>query len=292
MGGGISRLGIVLGFRCNFSCEHCSVYGKEEKELSRREISRITEEISRRRIKTLLFIGGEPSLYIPLTNKVLASLPGLSGINVKITTNGHFAVSRAAALATMARYVKLDSVQLSYDKFHAKFLPQDKIKNLYAACRESGRKFGVLLAIQSPLDLSVLAMLRRIGDFPVAVQKVLPAGSAKINKVAFSFPKFDRRVLSRKCENRGKAAYVCGRGFSVCCASLTFGENYKNFAHPTLRQHFSSPFYKLISCNTMGGLLRKFGVSEASLRPEHSNICSLCEHLFNSRPESFREAAV
>lgn len=286
MGGGISRLGIVLGFRCNFSCAHCSVSGKEKASLSGKEVSRIVEEISKRRIKTLLFIGGEPSLYIPLTNKILSSLSGLGDITVKVTTNGHFAFTQSQALATMAKYVKLDSVQLSYDKFHAKFLPVRNIENLYRACRDSGREFGVLLSIQSPLDLAVLATLRRIGDFPIAVQKVLPVGAARKNGVDFSFPRFDRRVLKRKCENRGKAAYICGRGFSVCCANLSFGEDFHRFAHPTLQRHFESDFYKLISTNTMGELAKKAGIAVGELKPEHSNICSLCEYVFHKYPGS------
>jgi MoaA/NifB/PqqE/SkfB family radical SAM enzyme len=285
MSGKISRLGVVLGFRCNFACAHCSVSDKKEKKLSPAEIAGITSEVSRRGIKTLLFIGGEPSLYIPLTNRILAGLPGLSKIKIKITTNGHFAGSKAAALATMARYSKLDAVQLSYDKFHARFLPADKIRHLYSACKESKREFGVLLAIQSPLDLSLLAVLRGIGDFPVAVQKVLPVGSARENKVSFSFPVFDRSVLAKRCENNGKAAYICGRGFSVCCANLSFGPEYKKFAHPTLEEHFSSPFYSLISSCTLGEIMRKFNITESGLRPEHSSQCSLCEHLFRSMPD-------
>lgn len=286
----ISRLGIVLGFRCNFSCAHCSVSGLHRKKLSQREVAGLAQVINGSGIKSLLFVGGEPSLYIPETNDILGRLQNLPKIKIKITTNGHFAKSKAAALATLAKYRKLDYIQLSFDTFHAKYLPKRNIENLYLASKEMRKGFGVLFAMQSPMDLALLCTLRKVGDFPIAIQKVLPVGSAKTNKLSFPFPSFNRRVLNKRCENQGKAAYVCGRGFSVCCANLTFGPRYKKFAHASLSEHTASPFYKLISSCSFGEIMNKFGLSNFELKPEHSSRCVLCEELFRQRPDFERYA--
>lgn len=235
-------------------------------------------------VTSLHFVGGEPTLYIADINRILSGLASLKHTKVRITTNGHFGATKKSAKAVLASLLKLDYLQLSYDKFHREFLPFKNIRTLYNVCLEAGVEFSVAISIQSPLDLVLAPQLKKIGDFPIGVLKVMPAGSARENNLAYRYPSFDKRVLSKKCPNHKTITYMCGEGFTSCCSLLSFGEGSARFAHPTMRAHLNSDFYKLISRHSFGEIMRMSGVASTPLSPDHSSPCTLCAHLFKLGP--------
>lgn len=244
------QLGIIVGTKCNFRCAHCALGdGERNRDLSVKEIRILKEAISQYAPRELLFTGGEPTLYIPLINEMISAHPAPGKCRIIVTTNGHFANSVSSARKVLASFIALNNVQVSYDKFHNKFLPLTKVKNLYAACKEMRLKFLALFAIQSPLDLSLMAALSKVGRFNIGVQKVIPHGQAKKNRLGFIHTVFDRKVLAKKCPNLGRLAYTRGRGFSVCCSDLLRLRSKTQFAHPTIKEHLASDFYKLLTFN-------------------------------------------
>jgi len=280
MGSTLKELGINLGYKCNFRCAHCSVVEDPRTKLSQKEVDLLVRIQKRYKFKSLLFVGGEPTLYIDIANSLLRKAGNLSETSVRITTNGHFADSRDNAVKTLSEFVKLDKVQLSYDKFHAKFLPFGNIKNLYEACKALGKKFSVAMAIETPMDILLVEKIKEAGRFNIAIQKVLPSGRAKTNHIQHPFPSLDKKVLSKGCPNRGKIMYFCGRGFSACCSSLVFNSREKSMVHPSIKEHLASGFYKTAVLSTFGRFARELGVGAGDLKPEHSAPCNLCEYLF------------
>ncbi|KAF0155500.1 MAG: hypothetical protein FD189_1416 [Elusimicrobia bacterium] len=176
----------------------------------------------------------------------------------------------------------LTYVQMSYDKFHAEFLPKSRLENLFNVCRELGIGFRVVTTLQSPLDLKITAELGAIGGFEVAVQKICDIGEAKKNGLAFRHFVFDKKVLSQVCPNRDQLVYQCGRGFSVCCSNLIYNGFGKYCLHKTPEDHFNSEFYKRMRNAVLGRLFVQHGGDPESLRPEHSSPCALCEHIFRT----------
>lgn len=281
----MKELGINLGYRCNFSCAHCSVLEDPRLKLSPGEVGLLAKTIRRYKFGSLLFVGGEPTLYIEIANSILSKAGSLSDVSVRITTNGHFAGTRAKAVQTLSSFLKLDKVQLSYDKYHARFLPFGNIRNLYEACKTLGMKFNVIAAIENPMEVLLAEKLKKSGSFTVAVQKVIPAGRARINGIHHPFPSFDKKVLRKSCPNHDKIMYFCGRGFSSCCSSLVFNHGHGDVVHPSVEEHLKSDFYKTAFSSTFGRFAKQLGVSVAELRPEHSMPCNLCEHLFGLKKE-------
>lgn len=276
----LPTLCIVVGTRCGFSCRHCLFEKKiRDRSLTNRETSSL-QRVIRKHVSRLFFSGGEPTLYIPDINKIVSSHPFPHKLKLGITTNGSFAMSRAAAQRTLGMIPFLQQVRLSYDRFHAEFLPFSRVKNLYAACKRMKLSFRVVLCMQSPLDLTLVQKLKKLGDFRIEVQPVCDVGEARKNNVAFTYPVFDRKVLRKYCPNRKQLAYMCGRGFSVCCSNLVFNNAYNGCIHATPEQHMKSSFYKVITRLSFGELLRKLNISETELSPNHSAGCSLCEHIF------------
>jgi len=224
-------------------------------------------------------MGGETTLYTEDINEILSASRDLSGSTIKITTNGHFARTVASAVNVLKSFVKLDCVQLSYDRFHAEFLPFKNVENLYLASKELGLRFCVINTIDSPLELVGLKKFWPIGNFKVLVNKAIPAGEAARNGIEYVYPSFDSSVLKRYCPGREKLLYVCGRGFSACCSKLIFDTDLP-LAHTSIYRHKRSRIYRLISKFTLGQLLKKSGLPADQLPPRFSAECVLCEYLF------------
>jgi len=248
--------------------------------LSVEEMFRIVNTINRFEIRSLVFVGGEPTLYISEINWILSRIECLDRVEVRIITNGHFAKDEKVAGTLLSKFLRINKVDLSYDKFHKKFLKEKNIGSLYKACKSYGLEFGVLMAIQSPMDLVLVPQLRKFGDFPIGVQKVLPTGFALRSGVALNHPAFDAGVLRKRCETAGRISYICGEGFSLCCSSLILNGKTNGYVHQTLEEHLDSRFYKLMSSRSFGDLLKLAGMRKDSLTPEDSVPCNLCEHIF------------
>jgi hypothetical protein len=174
----------------------------------------------------------------------------------------------------------LDAVQLSYDKYHCKFLPFEHVKSLRIACSDLGVRFSVLTAIQDPMDLVMLQKLWELGEIPVGISKVLPIGNAKRNNLGMMYPSFDKKILAESCPGRNKLVYLCGRGFSSCCSLLVKRKNTDTFVGATVAEYLKSPFYSLVSKNSFARLARKFRVLTDDLPSECSSPCVLCNRIF------------
>jgi organic radical activating enzyme len=279
MSDSIKELGVLVGYRCNFKCAHCCTGHNRSQGLAPDEKLAVISAINRYTPRTILFMGGETTLYTETINEILSAARDLSGSTVKITTNGHFARTVASALSVLKSFVKLDCVQLSYDRFHAEFMPFKNVENLYLASKALGLRFCVINTIDSPLELIGLKKFRAIGDFKVLVNKAIAAGEAARNGVEYVYPSFDSGVLKRRCPGRDKLLYLCGRGFSACCSKLIFDTDLP-VAHASISQHKRSRMYRLISKLTLGQLLKKSGLPAEQLPPRLSAECILCEYLF------------
>jgi hypothetical protein len=253
-----------------------------EQGLTRPEKELIAATVRSHGLRTVLFIGGEPTLYIPDMNEMV-SLFGEPVPKIRMTTNGHFAGTRTKAKKVLSSISKLSGINLSYDKLHARFLPEENIEALCSACKELGVKFDVLLTVNSPMDMVLVKDLRRLGDFPILIQKLIPVGMAKQNNLGYRYPSFDEKVLEISCPMKDKLTYICGQGFSSCCGSLIYGLKSSGFVHPTVEELAASDFYRLISTHTFSGIIREFGLSGMEMLPEYSTPCVLCEAIFREK---------
>jgi len=271
-----------VGTACNFSCAHCCSAYEGDRRLSGDEIASIVNTINTRRIYSLYFVGGETTLYIPEINNILSGVNRIDSTKVHIITNGYFAINSKAAEQVLSSFLTLTSLSLSYDKYHKKFLPLSSVKMLYNACVKKKIKFNVSVAISSPLDLSLLNHLTKIGNFPINIQGVMSAGRAKDN-ITLEYPCLDKDVLSRGCPINKKLFYLCGRGYSTCCGSLILNRNATEaFVKPKCDDYLASNFYKIISKYSFGELLDKYNIPKNNLHPKYSVNCNLCEYIFRN----------
>lgn len=276
----IKELCVEVGTRCNFKCEHCGIGRSDGIGLSSVEIELLISSIKDYKVEKILFVGGETTLYISEINKILHGLVPSALPKVTITTNGYFAKSKVEAKKIFKSILKLDSVQLSYDKYHCKFLPFEYVQNIKTACEDLGIEFGVIASICDPMDLVMLKKLWGLGEVPVGISKVIPLGNAKKNNLAMRYPIFDKKILLEKCPGRDKLMYLCGRGFSTCCSLLVKRKGGDVLVGRTISEYLKNPFFLLISKRTFLNLAKKFKVSVDNIPAESSSLCVLCDGIF------------
>lgn len=279
----LRKFSVVVGTKCTFDCRHCLLDKRTRNQSLREREKRLLCEVVRRYAPaSLSFTGGETTLYVDDINRISSAFPENKKLNLGIVTNGGFASSVPEAKRVLSSIRGLTYVQMSYDKFHAEFLPKSRLENLFAACKETGVGFRAVATLQSPLDLTVASELKAIGKFEIAIQKICDIGEAEKNGVAFRNFIFDKKVLARMCPNRDQLVYHCGKGFSICCANLIYKGFGEYCLHKTPEAHFGSEFYGLMRTAVLGKLFERYGGTPASLRPEHSSPCALCEHIFKT----------
>lgn len=279
----MKKIAVSLGEACNFFCAHCLIPPEDRNHrLLPEEIALLPREIDGGEFKTILFVGGEPTLYINDINTILSGLRTLANTTVKITTNGAFAITPEAASKVLSSFIKLDAVQLSYDVFHKKFMPLSRVRNLYRACVQAGKSFSIVFSVQSPTDMWLLKRIREIGDFEIGMQKVLPLGMARRNGLYFKYPSFDDSVWKKKCPGGDEINYIPGRGFTSCCSNIVFNKVLPGSAHATVKAHLGSRFYLLIKSRNFKQLAEMFHVESEAMNPECSGECSLCEYIFHA----------
>lgn len=277
--GGRLDLGITVGTKCNFRCRHCLVDSDlGSSKLTSGEVSLQIRTINKYRPRSVIFTGGEPTLCLKEIREILASVDNPDKTRFRMVTNGHFAVTAAAAEKTLGSLKGLSGVQMSYDKFHAEFIPVSNVHNLAAACSKLRLAFSLVSAVESPADVLFLNPVKLKG-VNITLQKILPIGSAKKNALAYGYQTFEREVLKKKCPNLGGLVYNCGAGFTTCCAFLSSRADKKNYVHPTPEEHWDSPFYKFISGFSLGELLHMSGLPETALSPADSTACALCARI-------------
>ncbi len=119
-------LTFITTYKCNFSCDHCSVdAGPERREVLAAGVMQrfIEQAYVLPSIRVIVFTGGEPTLY-PEILKEGIKLAHEKGFVTRLVTNAWWAQTpeKAHRFLRDFRTAGLDELNISYDDFHAKYL--------------------------------------------------------------------------------------------------------------------------------------------------------------------------
>ncbi|HOJ85645.1 MAG TPA: radical SAM protein [Elusimicrobiales bacterium] len=275
----INKITILVGNKCNYKCSHC-LFSSNVKDYVD-DFSTLISEINLRDVNKLLFVGGEPTLYIKEINKILSKIKNLGKKEIIITTNGWFASDISKTEKTLKSFIKLNSVQMSYDRFHMEFSTLKKLKTLYNACLNLKKDFSVILSISNIKDLIILKKLNDIGSFRVGIQKVYRMGSAFKNQIYFK-ETLNKNFILRKCPliKNNEIIYIRGKGFSFCCSNLFFSREslvvYKNI--------------NFLMRSELFNILKKYNFREMAnkykINIKYNNVnneCDICEEIWKNQ---------
>ncbi|MEW6448953.1 MAG: radical SAM protein [Bacillota bacterium] len=144
-------LAILLTYKCNFSCDHCSVSaGPKRREVLAADYMRraIKEAYTVPSIRTVVFTGGEPTLY-PDVLEAGIRLAHNMGFVTRLVTNAWWAKTpeQADHFLQNIRAAGLDELNVSYDDFHLPYLER------------FGGEQNVLNAVQAATELGMTVLV-------------------------------------------------------------------------------------------------------------------------------------
>ena len=278
---GITELHVSPGLYCNFSCSHCgnNSHSKQKNVLTEEELQSLINDIKMYSPNKLLFTRGEPTFHIDLINKIILAHPDCINLKVTITSNGWYAKRHHLLNEVLSKFIQLDCLQISLDKYHEKPLTINELRILDAYCHEKGIQLSVLSCIESPMDILEIEQLKSESAIPINFHKAESCGRAFKNNIGFHYETFDDEVLDRKCPNIGQVSYLCNKGYSICCSNLIYNHDFDFVRHQSLGDHLSSEFYKNISKLTFRDLAKLYAIKLSHLPAEFSSPCRLCEHI-------------
>lgn len=137
-----SSLVLMVTLGCTCECAHCCLASGRDKlrlRLSSEEMRTYIEEADKGGIRSVVFTGGEPAVYLEDLYGPMVLARDL-GMYVDLRTNGFWAGDRDGTHGTMRRLREsgLQRLGLSFDKFHAKHIARACVTNAIEAAQNLG----------------------------------------------------------------------------------------------------------------------------------------------------------
>lgn len=267
------ELQIILGFNCNFSCGHClnsSGPNKFNFDISHTEIENLAHLINTdSRIEIVSFNGGEPLKYI---DQIL-TLRRLVTRNLKwsLTTNG----SLANILSKHISNLELDSIVVSYDKFHKQFIKDDTFISCVQELKKVAKNIAINFVYEEIEEITHLNEIASSLEVSIIPTKLIPSGRSKHLNIT------DDSTSDVKCPNINnlsiKITYLPKMGFTHCCGPLLFDYKLvdKNFFSKDIDAVFLSRYYTAFKDGSAEQSLIKF-----ANRQSNAGNCIKCLNYF------------
>ncbi len=218
-----STLGFTLFRKCNAQCEVCcfesSPTCKEALDVEKIKTF-IDSAVGAPDLQTISFTGGEPFLeYETLLDLVAYAVQ--KGFPASAITNCFWASSEAIALEKIGRLKQagLSRMSVSYDEFHAAFIPAANVANVLTACKRL--RIPVTIGVMKRNGSDVGAQINALGDAAlncgIMTYPVLPSGGAA---KTFSPEEFIRQPLEKfnlLCQYDGNIVVRYDGKIHPCC---------------------------------------------------------------------------
>lgn len=130
---------VMLTRKCNMSCAHCSVASHPgiAEEPSPETLRRTVMELGEAGVRAIQFTGGEPLIRHEVLFELMELAHSRYGIASAIVSNGFWGKKpdRAETFFRRMRQLGLARLTISYDRFHAKFMGPQPVRNILEVAR-------------------------------------------------------------------------------------------------------------------------------------------------------------
>lgn len=135
----LTRLSLVITDKCNAACEFCGLScGPDGQQVMDTDMMlRTIREAKDLGMETVEFSGGEPFLYPNLLEKGVTAARAVK-LQTEIATNGFWGAWDDEKIHEALKALKPDSLNISADFFHGKFIPKDHVARAIRGCAEQG----------------------------------------------------------------------------------------------------------------------------------------------------------
>jgi organic radical activating enzyme len=145
---------VLLTQKCTAKCSHCCVSSSPERDEAADVdlvVGALDSLAAVTSFQSLHLVGGEPTLAQKPLLRML-NWARARKIDAQIVTNGSFAVNekKAESLLSELHVAGLSSLYISFDDYHAPFIPFDRIRAAWRAAKQVPFKSVVLVMAESP----------------------------------------------------------------------------------------------------------------------------------------------
>lgn len=273
---------VAFSLRCNLCCAHCcNASGPQHQSVSSfDEIEKIATIIESVHPVNILFAGGESTLFIREINHLLSFLNVVP--NIILTTNGWFAESMESIEQTLDVISRINTIQLSFDRFHGKRIGDPEPSLLKKYCSKKDIRFVCISCINSVEDTLFAAEVEKYYDVSVGIQKIDASGRAKSTNVEFKYPYFDSSVLDTRCPNSNTLSFIHGKGLTVCCGNSASNLELLDIYSNDYKALQNLKLYKEVTERTMRERLSDINIDANLLSERMSSSCNLCEFILRT----------
>ncbi|MBU4213726.1 MAG: radical SAM protein [Actinobacteria bacterium] len=296
----MTALGIVIDQKCNIRCEHCcfSSGPRSTQHMTDATVLDIVRQgVEDPKITTIALSGGEALLRRDLVLSCL-QLAKQGGKSSSLVTNGHWGQSRKRAL-TVLRELKeagLTSMKISYDDFHAQFIPPARVRNVLDANRSVRIPLSVAAAVTrtSTADASLAALGDSLLGVSVTKFPVQPVGAGAAADPA-AIIRTTRVDDEPRCPGFEVTYHFDGQVYP-CCSPTVFDTT---LALGSIDELSVAEAVESLSHNVLLGILRKRGfrwlldfcesrgIDLGVTEQAYVDACSICHAIF-SKSENLR----
>ncbi len=200
----IETLALMPTWNCDVACHHC-VFTSSPRQTTVLDVKVACEAIAEvslaSTVRRVTVSGGEPFLRFEYLTMV-AEEAARRSLAFRVVSNGTFGKDPALAVHALRRLraIGLESVAISWDQFHERFIEPEHVVNSIRACRAAG--ISVRLTVVATRSHGIAQALAALGDegfeIPATQVKCLPVGRAR-RKVK------SNELLSAASHDRGRA---------------------------------------------------------------------------------------
>jgi len=304
-------LALLLTYKCNFLCDHCSVSaGPNRREvLTINHVRRVIEEAyTVPSIRTIVFTGGEPTLYLDVLEAGI-SLAHDKGFVTRLVTNAWWAKTpkQADRFLQNIRAAGLDELNVSYDDFHLPYLErfggEQNVLNAVRAAAELGMTVlvGTVLHPGSRIKSSYLRQTFQDAGIQEGVKFledfVFPLGRARQKLPAHLFISDPGTIERGACGDAGQTLAILPDGnLLFCCGHIVNSKAQAIFSVDNLASGATlAKVIERIQRNVLYWWLHLEGpeavLAELGVKKKFQRKCEACFYLGTAYQEKLRALA-
>jgi hypothetical protein len=293
----LTTLALIPSFECDIVCDHCVFHSSPDKR-GRLNLLKALEVISELRrisqVERVTVSGGEASLSPEYLYEV-AEHTNKEGLKFRVVTNGNFGASLNEALDFLRplSQIGIESLGISWDSFHQRFVRPERIKNVLDGCQKLGISARITFVSTKSNRLGpALELLGEYGfDIPLTEVSCLPVGRAKDKVDVSDLLPVPERYKGRSCSNDFDTLSVTADGSVYpCCAvggftsGIRLGSVHDSSMQELLEKRDNQLLWVLLARQGPRYFLRYASEQEKVELCVDDNLhdCAVCNRIFDS----------
>lgn len=281
-------LHILLTYQCNFTCDHCFVWGSPSQTGTWKwqDLKNILQETrSIPSFQQIYFEGGEPFLYYPLLLKGIQESSRL-GFHVGLVSNAYWATSEDDArlwLEPMAGMV--DSISISSDLYHEDHMPSQRVDNAVKAAHQFGISTGVI-SIAQPQDDSAPSVKGMLPDSTSEVRYRGRAAAVLADQSHRSAPWTTYDSCPYEDLRHPSRVHIDPLGYIHICQGITAGNAFQE-SLAVICDRYRPDAHPIVGPLLQGGPAELYRTYNLPVDGRFADACHLCDTARHQLRERF-----